>query len=102
MNTEETWEQKGGEPDEAEPGGGPEGDGGPAPEPQQEMMEEEEEVPTPKVAPPPPDAPKKEHVNVVFIGHVGESYLLGRATPTSWTAALPPGAFCRSSMRLCM
>uniref|UniRef100_A0A3B4BDG3 Tr-type G domain-containing protein n=1 Tax=Periophthalmus magnuspinnatus TaxID=409849 RepID=A0A3B4BDG3_9GOBI len=49
---EETWEQK------EEPGGG------------------EEEMPVPKVAPPPPDAPKKEHVNVVFIGHVG-MYLTG-------------------------
>ncbi|KAG5832212.1 hypothetical protein ANANG_G00288700 [Anguilla anguilla] len=80
MSTEDTWEQKGGEPDEAEPGGGPEGDGGPAPEQQQEMMEEEEEVPTPKVAPAPPDAPKKEHVNVVFIGHVdaGKSTIGGQ------------------------
>uniref|UniRef100_W5MKW1 G1 to S phase transition 1, like n=1 Tax=Lepisosteus oculatus TaxID=7918 RepID=W5MKW1_LEPOC len=71
MTAEESWEQKG-EPSEAEPGGGPSGDGGPAEEPPQEMMmEEEEEVPTPKVVLAPPDAPKKEHVNVVFIGHVG-------------------------------
>uniref|UniRef100_A0A8C7ZQR4 G1 to S phase transition 1 n=1 Tax=Oryzias sinensis TaxID=183150 RepID=A0A8C7ZQR4_9TELE len=52
---EETWEQK------EEPGG----------EDEEMMEEEEEEMPIPKVAPPPPDAPKKEHVNVVFIGHVG-------------------------------
>uniref|UniRef100_A0A8C5GFI0 Tr-type G domain-containing protein n=1 Tax=Gouania willdenowi TaxID=441366 RepID=A0A8C5GFI0_GOUWI len=54
---EETWEQK-------EEPGGVEGD-------DEEMMEEEEEeLPMPKVAAAPPDAPKKEHVNVVFIGHV--------------------------------
>uniref|UniRef100_A0A3B5KV03 G1 to S phase transition 1 n=1 Tax=Xiphophorus couchianus TaxID=32473 RepID=A0A3B5KV03_9TELE len=52
---EETWEQK------EEPGG----------EDEEMMEEEEEEIPLPKVAPPLPDAPKKEHVNVVFIGHVG-------------------------------
>ncbi|KAG7258884.1 hypothetical protein CRUP_035622 [Coryphaenoides rupestris] len=41
-----------------------------------EMMEEEEEeeLPVPKVAPALPDAPKKEHVNVVFIGHVFDRY----------------------------
>uniref|UniRef100_A0A8C5A1W7 Tr-type G domain-containing protein n=1 Tax=Gadus morhua TaxID=8049 RepID=A0A8C5A1W7_GADMO len=74
--TEEAWDQKLAEPNEAEPGGGPEPDGGPeevevtAVTP--EMVEEEEEVPKPKVAPCQPDAPKKEHVNVVFIGHVGQ------------------------------
>uniref|UniRef100_A0A8C5CDP3 Tr-type G domain-containing protein n=1 Tax=Gadus morhua TaxID=8049 RepID=A0A8C5CDP3_GADMO len=79
--TEEAWDQKLAEPNEAEPGGGPEPDGGPeevevtAVTP--EMVEEEEEVPKPKVAPCQPDAPKKEHVNVVFIGHVGQWYLTG-------------------------
>lgn len=72
MAAGDTWEQKGSEPSqaEAEPGG----DGGQAEEdsPQEEGMEEEEEVvPTPKVVPTQPNAPKKEHVNVVFIGHVG-------------------------------
>lgn len=76
MGADDTWEQKGSEPSqaEAEPGGSPGGDGGQAEEdsPQEEGMEEEEEVvPTPKVAPTQPNAPKKEHVNVVFIGHVG-------------------------------
>lgn len=67
----ETWEQKG-EPDEEEPGGGsPAYTGFCGDETQDEMMEEDEEIPTPKLPPPPPDAPKKEHVNVVFIGHVG-------------------------------
>ena len=37
-----------------------------------QMMEEEEEIPKPKSVAAPPGAPKKEHVNVVFIGHVGE------------------------------
>lgn len=80
---EESWEQK------EEPGGG----GGDATgggvnieqekaasakdgqeKPDEEMLEEEEEeIPVPKVASVPPDAPKKEHVNVVFIGHVGKS-----------------------------
>lgn len=80
---EESWEQK------EEPGGGGGGDagGGGSSEqeniasgmggqekPDEEMMEEEEEeIPMPKVASVPPDAPKKEHVNVVFIGHVGKS-----------------------------
>lgn len=77
MATEETWEQKGAGPSEAEPGGGPVGDGGtvgPSAEEDEEepLMEEEEEVPKPKLAPALPDAPKKEHVNVVFIGHVGK------------------------------
>ncbi|KAG5854418.1 hypothetical protein ANANG_G00037630 [Anguilla anguilla] len=78
MNTEETWEQKD-EPGDSEPGGGPFGDGGTAEDSLQEM-EEEEEVPMPKVAPAPPDAPKKEHVNVVFIGHVdaGKSTIGGQ------------------------
>lgn len=67
----ETWEQKG-ELDEEEPGGGSPADTGCCgDEEQDEMMEEDEEMPTPKLPPPLPDAPKKEHVNVVFIGHVG-------------------------------
>lgn len=74
MTADDTWEQKGSEPSEAEaePGGSPGGDGGPAEEdsPQEEEMEEEV-VPTPKVVLTQPNAPKKEHVNVVFIGHVG-------------------------------
>lgn len=53
---EESWEQKGGERDCL----------------QEEGMEEDEEAPKPKVTPAQPNAPKKEHVNVVFIGHVGE------------------------------
>nr|XP_023677580.1 eukaryotic peptide chain release factor GTP-binding subunit ERF3A-like [Paramormyrops kingsleyae] len=83
--TEETWEQKGAGPSEAEPGGGPVGDGGtvgPSAEEDEEepLMEEEEEVPKPKLAPALPDAPKKEHVNVVFIGHVdaGKSTIGGQ------------------------
>lgn len=74
MTTEETWDQKGSEPNEAEPGGGDRGPamGATVEEAAPEMMEEEEEVPMPKVAPAQPDAPKKEHVNVVFIGHVGQ------------------------------
>lgn len=74
MATDDTWEQKGGEPSEAEAEpGGPGRDCGQPEEdsPQEEGMEEEEEVPTPKVVPTQPNAPKKEHVNVVFIGHVG-------------------------------
>lgn len=80
---EETWEQK------EEPGGGAGGGGqedataggaceeGAARKEDEEMMEEEEEeMPMPKVAPAPPDAPKKEHVNVVFIGHVGASHFM--------------------------
>ncbi|XP_052405135.1 eukaryotic peptide chain release factor GTP-binding subunit ERF3A [Carassius gibelio] len=85
MGADDTWEQKGGEPSkaEAEPGGSPGGDGGQAEEdsPQEEGMEEEEEVvPTPKVIPTQPNAPKKEHVNVVFIGHVdaGKSTIGGQ------------------------
>ncbi|CDQ82213.1 unnamed protein product [Oncorhynchus mykiss] len=76
MTTEETWDLKGVEPNEEEPGGGPGGDGGPIVVEEileEEVLEEEEDVPIiPKVVALPPDAPKKEHVNVVFIGHVGE------------------------------
>uniref|UniRef100_A0A667YJ95 G1 to S phase transition 1, like n=1 Tax=Myripristis murdjan TaxID=586833 RepID=A0A667YJ95_9TELE len=82
MTTEETWDQKGSEPNEAEPGGGDRGPamGATVEEAAPEMMEEEEEVPMPKVAPAQPDAPKKEHVNVVFIGHVdaGKSTIGGQ------------------------
>uniref|UniRef100_A0A8C4GRU3 G1 to S phase transition 1 n=1 Tax=Dicentrarchus labrax TaxID=13489 RepID=A0A8C4GRU3_DICLA len=84
---EETWEQK------EEPGGGGGGggeedlgsggaceEGAPRKEDEEMMEEEEEEMPMPKVAPAPPDAPKKEHVNVVFIGHVdaGKSTIGGQ------------------------
>uniref|UniRef100_A0A3Q0RI87 G1 to S phase transition 1 n=1 Tax=Amphilophus citrinellus TaxID=61819 RepID=A0A3Q0RI87_AMPCI len=70
---EETWEQK-------EEPGGDEGGGGQEKEDEEMMEEEEEEMPMPKVAPAPPDAPKKEHVNVVFIGHVdaGKSTIGGQ------------------------
>nr|XP_055048510.1 G1 to S phase transition 1, like [Misgurnus anguillicaudatus] len=84
MTADDTWEQKGSEPSEAEaePGGSPGGDGGPVEEdsPQEEEMEEEEVVPIPKVVPIQPNAPKKEHVNVVFIGHVdaGKSTIGGQ------------------------
>ncbi|XP_034427052.1 eukaryotic peptide chain release factor GTP-binding subunit ERF3A isoform X2 [Hippoglossus hippoglossus] len=84
---EETWEQK------EEPGGGGGGGGsddlgtggeceeGASRKEDEEMIEEEEEeMPVPKMAPAPPDAPKKEHVNVVFIGHVdaGKSTIGGQ------------------------
>lgn len=74
LSTEEPWDQKEAEPDEEEPGGG---DRGPEMQATPEelppgMMEEEEEAPVPKVPPTQPDAPRKEHVNVVFIGHVGQ------------------------------
>lgn len=69
--TADTWEDKS-EPVDAEAGSGAmEESGTLRDEAQDEMMEEDEEMPTPKLPPPPPDAPKKEHVNVVFIGHVG-------------------------------
>uniref|UniRef100_A0A4W3IFV0 G1 to S phase transition 1 n=1 Tax=Callorhinchus milii TaxID=7868 RepID=A0A4W3IFV0_CALMI len=71
---EKSWEQKA-ELSEAEPGGGPAGDGRTTLDAQVEM-EEEEELPKAKVAVVEPGAPRKEHVNVVFIGHVGK-YLTG-------------------------
>lgn len=76
MSPEESWEHKE-EISEAEPGGG---DGKPSEENAQEMMEEEEEIPKPKSVVAPPGAPKKEHVNVVFIGHVdaGKSTIGGQ------------------------
>ncbi|XP_068100802.1 eukaryotic peptide chain release factor GTP-binding subunit ERF3A isoform X2 [Hyperolius riggenbachi] len=78
MSPEESWDHKD-EPSEAEPGGGFSGDGGPAEEMAQEM-EDEEEITVPKPVVIPPDAPKKEHVNVVFIGHVdaGKSTIGGQ------------------------
>lgn len=80
MSPEESWDHKE-EPSEAELGsGGPMGDAGPSEESAQEMMEEEEEIPKPKSVVAPPGAPKKEHVNVVFIGHVdaGKSTIGGQ------------------------
>lgn len=78
MSPEESWDHKD-EPNEAEPGGGFLGDGVSAEEVAQEM-EEEEEITKPKTVVAPPDAPKKEHVNVVFIGHVdaGKSTIGGQ------------------------
>ncbi|NXD12440.1 ERF3A factor, partial [Nothocercus nigrocapillus] len=78
MSPEESWDHKE-ETSEAELGG-PAGDAGPAEEGAQEMMEEEEEIPKPKSVVAPPGAPKKEHVNVVFIGHVdaGKSTIGGQ------------------------
>uniref|UniRef100_A0A674E2S1 G1 to S phase transition 1, like n=1 Tax=Salmo trutta TaxID=8032 RepID=A0A674E2S1_SALTR len=84
ITTEETWDLKGVEPNEEEPGGGPGGNGGPIVVEEileEEVLEEEEDVPImPKVVALPPDAPKKEHVNVVFIGHVdaGKSTIGGQ------------------------
>lgn len=78
---EETWEQKeepggdGGGGGQEDPGAGGACEEGAVRKEDEEMMEEEEEeLPVPKVAPAPPNAPKKEHVNVVFIGHVGASH----------------------------
>ncbi|KAM9013155.1 eukaryotic peptide chain release factor GTP-binding subunit ERF3A [Ara ararauna] len=79
MSPEESWDHKE-ETSEAELGSGPAGDAGPSEESAQEMMEEEEEIPKPKSVVAPPGAPKKEHVNVVFIGHVdaGKSTIGGQ------------------------
>uniref|UniRef100_A0A2K5EY15 G1 to S phase transition 1 n=1 Tax=Aotus nancymaae TaxID=37293 RepID=A0A2K5EY15_AOTNA len=79
MSPEESWEHKE-EISEAEPGSGSLGDGRPPEESTHEMMEEEEEIPKPKSVVAPPGAPKKEHVNVVFIGHVdaGKSTIGGQ------------------------
>lgn len=74
MSTEEPWDQKEVEPNGDEPGGGNRGPA--AEETAPDMMEEEEEAPVPKAPPPQPDAPRKEHVNVVFIGHVGQCIYL--------------------------
>uniref|UniRef100_A0A8C6KTJ1 G1 to S phase transition 1, like n=1 Tax=Nothobranchius furzeri TaxID=105023 RepID=A0A8C6KTJ1_NOTFU len=72
MTTEEPWDQKEDEESEEEPGGGDRGPGesSSTEEMAPEMMEEEEEILVPKVPPVQPDAPRKEHINVVFIGHV--------------------------------
>lgn len=89
MAVEETWEQKGAEPSEAEPGGGSGSGSGVDESPAQAadespvdegMEDEEESTPAHKAAPIPKDAPKKEHVNVVFIGHVdaGKSTIGGQ------------------------
>ncbi|TSK14673.1 Eukaryotic peptide chain release factor GTP-binding subunit ERF3A [Bagarius yarrelli] len=78
--TAESWDEKG-EADEIEAGGGAMGESRSVKEEaQDEMMEEDEEMPAPKLPPPLPDAPKKEHVNVVFIGHVdaGKSTIGGQ------------------------
>uniref|UniRef100_A0A3B3TXW3 G1 to S phase transition 1 n=1 Tax=Poecilia latipinna TaxID=48699 RepID=A0A3B3TXW3_9TELE len=82
MTSEEPWDQKDDEATEEEPGGGdrgPEESASPE-DPAPEMMEEEEEVLVPKVPAVQPDAPKKEHINVVFIGHVdaGKSTIGGQ------------------------
>uniref|UniRef100_A0A8C6IRI2 Tr-type G domain-containing protein n=5 Tax=Neoaves TaxID=3078114 RepID=A0A8C6IRI2_MELUD len=79
MSPEESWDHKE-ETSEAELGSGPTADAGPSEESAQEMMEEEEEIPKPKSVVAPPGAPKKEHVNVVFIGHVdaGKSTIGGQ------------------------
>ncbi|XP_057343233.1 eukaryotic peptide chain release factor GTP-binding subunit ERF3A-like isoform X1 [Manis pentadactyla] len=79
MSPEESWEHKE-ETSEAEPVGGSLGGGRPPEESAQEMMEEEEEIPEPKSVDALPGAPKKEHVNVVFMGHVdaGKSTIGGQ------------------------
>lgn len=71
MSPEDLWDHKD-EAIEPELASGPSGDAGALEEGIQEMMEEEEEIPKPKSLVAPPGAPKKEHVNVVFIGHVGK------------------------------
>ncbi|XP_057364221.1 eukaryotic peptide chain release factor GTP-binding subunit ERF3A-like isoform X1 [Manis pentadactyla] len=88
MSPEESREHKE-EISEAEPVGGSLGGGRPPEEGAQEMMEEEEEIPKPKSVVAPPGAPKKEHVNVVFIGHVdaGKSTIGGQIIHTSLFSA---------------
>uniref|UniRef100_A0AAY4DG94 Tr-type G domain-containing protein n=1 Tax=Denticeps clupeoides TaxID=299321 RepID=A0AAY4DG94_9TELE len=79
LTTEETWEEKEEEHSrEVEPGGGALKETG-SPD-LEEDEDEEEELPIPKLPPAQPDAPKKEHVNVVFIGHVdaGKSTIGGQ------------------------
>uniref|UniRef100_A0ABM5F0L6 Eukaryotic peptide chain release factor GTP-binding subunit ERF3A isoform X1 n=1 Tax=Pogona vitticeps TaxID=103695 RepID=A0ABM5F0L6_9SAUR len=79
MSPEESWDHKE-ESIEPELASGPSGDAGSIEEGIPEMMEEEEELPKPKSLVAPPGAPKKEHVNVVFIGHVdaGKSTIGGQ------------------------
>ncbi|XP_006876415.1 PREDICTED: eukaryotic peptide chain release factor GTP-binding subunit ERF3B-like [Chrysochloris asiatica] len=74
---EESWEHT--KVSEAEPGGGSLGDAGPPEESGQEMMEYKE-VRTPRSMGESSGTPKKEHVNVVFIGHVdaGKSTIGGQ------------------------
>ncbi|XP_036126755.1 eukaryotic peptide chain release factor GTP-binding subunit ERF3B isoform X2 [Molossus molossus] len=78
MVLEESWEHNK-EVSEAEPGGCSLGDSGPPEESGQEMMEKEE-MRKSKFVVLPSGAPKKEHVNVVFIGHVdaGKSTIGGQ------------------------
>lgn len=77
MAMEESWELK--EINEAKPEGSL-GDAGPPEESGKEMMEEKEEIRKSKSLVIPSGAPKKEHVNVVFIGHVdaGKSTIGGQ------------------------
>ena len=77
MVLEESWEHN--EVSEAEPGGSSLGDSGPPEESGQEMMEKEE-IRKSKSVVVPSGAPKKEHVNLVFIGHVdaGKSTIGGQ------------------------
>ncbi|XP_057615902.1 eukaryotic peptide chain release factor GTP-binding subunit ERF3B [Chionomys nivalis] len=77
MALEESWELK--ELSEAKPEGSL-GDAGPPEESGKEMMEEKEEMRKSKSMVIPSGAPKKEHVNVVFIGHVdaGKSTIGGQ------------------------
>lgn len=77
MALEESWELK--EVSEAKPGGSL-GDSGPPEESGKEMMEEKEVIRKSKSMAIPSGAPKKEHVNVVFIGHVdaGKSTIGGQ------------------------
>lgn len=74
MTADEPWDQKEAEPNEEEPGGVDRGpvESASMEEMAPEIMEEEEEILVPKIPPVQPDAPKKEHINVVFIGHVGQ------------------------------
>ncbi|XP_041503486.1 eukaryotic peptide chain release factor GTP-binding subunit ERF3B-like [Microtus oregoni] len=77
MALEESWELK--ELSEAKPEGSL-GDAGPPEESGKEMVEEKEEMRKSKSVVIPSGAPKKEHVNVVFIGHVdaGKSTIGGQ------------------------
>ncbi|XP_007953149.1 eukaryotic peptide chain release factor GTP-binding subunit ERF3A-like [Orycteropus afer afer] len=76
---EESWEHKR-EVSEAEVGGSFLGDAGSPEESGQEMMEDKEEIRKPVSVGVPSGATKKEHVNVVFIGHVdaGKSTIGGQ------------------------
>ncbi|XP_006065071.4 LOW QUALITY PROTEIN: eukaryotic peptide chain release factor GTP-binding subunit ERF3A-like [Bubalus bubalis] len=78
MVLEDSWEHNK-EVSEAEPGGSSLGDSGPPEESGQEMMEKEE-IRKSKSVVVPSGAPKKEHANLVFIGHVnaGKSTIGGQ------------------------